>query len=134
MWTAVLPVYDRLNLSFRLITSPKERTFLYRLFKSNLSKSYEVTWYKISTSWCQSRDHFKNVDCSTSSLIFNIFNFSTNIRPNKRNSFILKVQIQFEQKLWRHSFQMLTFWYQSRFHFKNVDCSASSLIFAQFHL
>ena len=46
MWTAVLPVYDRLNLSFRLITSPKERTFLYRLFKSNLSKSYEVTFSK----------------------------------------------------------------------------------------
>ena len=49
MWTAVLPVYDRLNLSFRLITSPKERTLLYQLFKSNLGKSYEVTFSKYHT-------------------------------------------------------------------------------------
>ena len=41
------------------------------------------------------------------------------------------VQIKFEQKLWTHFFKVLPFWYQLPGHFKNVDCSTSSLLFAK---
>ena len=43
------------------------------------------------------------------------------------------VQIKFEQKLLGHFFKILTFPYQSRDHFENMDCSTSSLIFAKFN-
>ena len=44
------------------------------------------------------------------------------------------VQIKFVQKLWSLYFNILTFWYQVRDHFKNVDCSSYSVIFAKFDL
>ena len=37
-------------------------------------------------------------------------------------------------ELWGHLFKILTHLYQSRKHFKNVDCSTSSIIFAKFDL
>ena len=90
-------------------------------------------FFQILTFWYQSRDHLKNVDRSTSSLVFDKFHLSTNRQPLKRNYFILMVKIKFGQKIWILSFQILTFWYQSRDHFKKVDCSPSILTFAKFH-
>ena len=46
MWTAVLLVSYSLNSTFQLINGPKNGTPLYRCFKSNLDKSYEVTQSK----------------------------------------------------------------------------------------
>ena len=43
------------------------------------------------------------------------------------------VHIKFGPKLLGPFFKILTFPYEPRDHFKNVDCSASSLIFAKFH-
>ena len=54
--------------------------------------------FKISTFWYQSRDHFKNVDGSTSSLIFTKFHLLANKRHLKRNSLKSKVQIKLEKK------------------------------------
>ena len=45
-----------------------------------------------------------------------------------------KVQIKFAKELWSNFFKVSTFLYQPRDHFKNVDCSASSLVFAKFDL
>ena len=45
---------------------------------------------------------------------------------------VLMVQIKFGQKLLGHFFKILTFWYHSQDHFKNVNPSTSSLIFAKF--
>ena len=44
MRTAVLPVYYSANSTFWLINDPKKRTPLYRWLKSNLDKSYELTY------------------------------------------------------------------------------------------
>ena len=46
MWTAVRLVSYSLNSTFQLINGPKNGTPLYRCFKSNLDKSYEVTQSK----------------------------------------------------------------------------------------
>ena len=43
IWTAVLPDQYLPNSTFLLIKNPQKRTPLYRWFKSNLDKNYEVT-------------------------------------------------------------------------------------------
>ena len=92
MWTAVLPVSCSINSTFRLINDPKKRTLLHQWFKSKLDKSYESLFFQILTSWYQSRDHFKYVECNTSSLIFDNFDLSDNKRVWKRNSFTLMLK------------------------------------------
>ena len=87
IWTAVLPVRNLLNSTFWLINGPKKATVWNWWYKSNFNKRYEV----ILPFWYQSHDHFKNVDCSTSSLIFARFNFSAN-------------KWLYGQKLWSHLF------------------------------
>ena len=87
-------------------------------------------FFKILIFPHQSRDHFKNVHCSTSSLIFAKFHHSANSRPKKRYCFISMVQIKFAEKLLGLFFKILTFQHHLRDHFKNLDCSTCSLIFA----
>ena len=104
------------------------------MVKIKFGQKFWSHFFKILTLWYHSRDHFKNVDCSTFSLTIAKFDLSINNRPLKRHCFISIVTIKFGQKSWSQSFKILIFWYQWRDNFQNVDCSTSGLIYAQFDL
>ena len=91
MWTAVLPVSCSINSTFRLINDPKKRT-LASMVQIQIGQKLWSLFFQILTSWYQSRDHFKYVECSTSSLIFDNFDLSGNKRVWKRNSFTLMLK------------------------------------------
>ena len=64
-------------------------------------------------------------------MIFTKVNFSMNKNPPNRNSLKSRFQVKFRPKISSHQFKTLRFGHQSRDHFKNIDCSASNLIFSE---
>ena len=96
--TALLAVQYSLNSTFEIKNGPNKENFLYPCLKSYFDKSYEINFFKILILWYKSWYHFKNVDCSTSILIFPKLELFTDKRPEKRNRFISIIKIKFRQK------------------------------------
>ena len=48
------------------------------MFQVKFGQKYWSHFLQILTFWSKSRDYLKNVECSTSSLIFDEFDFPTN--------------------------------------------------------
>ena len=96
-----------------------------------VSKSLLIQKIKILISVARP---FRKCGLQYFSLTFAKFDPSTNKRPWKSNSLKSIVEIKFGQKLWSQFFKILAFWYQSRDHFKYMDCRSYSLIFTKFDL
>ena len=73
----VISLVTDISFIFWPINSTKKRPPLYRWLKPNLDKKLWSHFYNILTFYYQSRHQIKNIDSSTSSWIFDIFDFST---------------------------------------------------------
>ena len=67
----------------------KKKNYFISMVQIKFGQKLWNHFFKISTFWCQSRDPFKNVDCSTPSLIFDKFNLLANKRPLKMELFYI---------------------------------------------
>ena len=84
--------------------------------------------FKISVFWFQLRDFLKHVDCSTSNLVFSKINF-----PKKKSSKTKTPSNRWSKSNLSRSYEVTNsryqkFCFQSRDHFKYVDCSTASLM------
>ena len=61
----------------------KKRNSLILMVQTKFRQKLWSHFFTKSTFWSQSRDHLKHVECSTSSLIFDKFDFLTNKHPTK---------------------------------------------------
>ena len=109
MWTAVFPIQYLQNSTFWLINDSKKEPLSYWLFESNLDKRW-IHFYKTLTFQYQSRDSFKNMDCSISTLILAKFDLSINKRPPKKELLYIYSSNQIVTKVISHLLQNSKFW------------------------